>query len=79
MTSSSRLNSEAWGAMMTVDTKKVTQRREVRYDSYDDLLSDAEHLASGDVQTVGNWTLGQIFQHLAKTLNSSIDVYATVE
>ena len=58
---------------MTVDTKKVAQRREVHYDSYDDLLADAERLVSGDVQTVGNWTLGQIFKHLAQTLNSSID------
>ena len=58
---------------MTVDTKKVAQRREVHYDSYDDLLADAERLVSGDVQTVGNWTLGQIFKHLAQSLNSSID------
>ena len=58
---------------MTVDTKKVAQRREVRYESYDDLFADAERLASGDVRTVGNWTLGQIFQHLAQTMNSSID------
>ena len=58
---------------MTVDTKKVAQRREVHYDSYDDLLADAERLAGGDVQTVGNWTLGQIFQHLANSMNSSID------
>ncbi len=29
---------------MTVDTKKVTQRREVHYDSLDDLLADAERL-----------------------------------
>ena len=58
---------------MTVDTKKVTQRRQVHYDSFDDLLADAERLASGDVQTVGNWTLGQIFQHLAQSMHSSID------
>ena len=58
---------------MIVDTKKVTQRREVHYDSFDDLLADAEGLASGDVQTVGNWTLGQIFKHLAQTMDSSID------
>ena len=58
---------------MTVDTKKVAQRREVHYDSYDDLLADAERLVSGDVQTVGNWTLGQIFKHLAQSLHSSID------
>ena len=58
---------------MTVDTRKVTQRRELHYDSYDDLLADAERLATGDVRTVGNWTLGQIFQHLAKAMDSAID------
>ncbi len=58
---------------MTVDTKKVAQRREVRYGSFDDLLADAERLATGEVHTVGNWTLGQMFQHLAQTVNASID------
>jgi len=58
---------------MSVDTRKVAQRRDVHYDSYDDLLADAERLVSGDVQTVGNWTLGQILKHLAQSLNSSID------
>ena len=58
---------------MTVDTKKVTNRRSVRYDSYDALLSDAERLVNGEVLTVGNWTLGQILQHLARSMNSSID------
>ena len=58
---------------MTVNTKKVTQRREVRFDSYDDLLADAERLASSDVQTVGNWTLGQIFKHLTQAMESAID------
>ena len=58
---------------MTVDTKKVTARREVHYDSYGELLADAERLASADVQTVGNRTLGQIFKHLAQALDSSID------
>ncbi len=58
---------------MTVDTKKVAQRREVHYDSYAELLADAERLATGNGQTVGNWTLGQILQHLAQSVNSSID------
>ena len=35
---------------MTVDTKKVTQRREVHYDSFDDLLADAERLANEQAQ-----------------------------
>jgi len=58
---------------MSVATKKVTERREVHYDSFDELLADAERLANGNVKTVGNWTLGQIFKHLAQTMHSSID------
>ena len=32
---------------MTVDTKKVAQRREVLYDFYDDLSANAERLVNG--------------------------------
>lgn len=58
---------------MTVDTKKVAGRRAVRYESYDDLLADAERLASGKTRALGNWTQGQIYRHLAMGLDSSID------
>ena len=58
---------------MTVNTKKVIDRREVHYESLQDLLADAERLAGSDVRTVGNWTLGQIFIHLAQSMDSSID------
>lgn len=59
---------------MTVNTKSVAGRRAVRYASYDELLSDAERIAaSNSVQTLGNWTPGQIFKHLADALESSID------
>ena len=59
---------------MTVNTKKVTGRRTVRYESYDDLLRDAERIGSNpNVTTLGNWSPGQIFQHLAGSIESSID------
>ncbi len=58
---------------MTVVTKKVKLRREVRYESFDDLLADAERLAAGEVRTLGNWSYGQILKHLAKSLDASID------
>ena len=57
---------------MTVNTKKVA-RREVRYASFEEVLADAQKLTSGNAQTVGNWSLGQILQHLAKTMDASID------
>ncbi len=58
---------------MTVETKKVKNRRDVHYDSYDDFLADAERLAAGQTKMLGNWTLGQAFGHLANSLNFSID------
>ena len=58
---------------MSVVTKKVTGRRTVRYQNLDDLLADAEQLAAGDVRRLGNWSLGQIMEHLAKAYHGSID------
>ena len=58
---------------MTVDTKTVAGRREVHYDSLDDLVRDAEWAAGDNVATVGNWSVGQILRHLALTMNFSID------
>lgn len=60
-------------ATVQIITKKVAGRREVRYDSLDAFLSEAQRLATTDVQTIGNWSVGQIYEHLARTLDSSID------
>jgi hypothetical protein len=48
-------------------------RREVRYNSIDELLADAERLANGKFRTVGQWTYPQILDHLAKAFVASID------
>ncbi|MCA9023557.1 MAG: DUF1569 domain-containing protein [Planctomycetaceae bacterium] len=58
---------------MTVITKKVQGRRTVHYDSFDDLLADAEQMAHSKVHTLGNWSLGQILMHTALALDSSIE------
>lgn len=58
---------------MTVNTRSARGRRPVRYESLDELLQDAETLTAGEVETVGNWSQGQILQHLAATMNCSID------
>lgn len=60
-------------ATATVNTKMVAGRRTVRYESLSDLLSEAERLANCDVRTIGNWSVGQIYAHLAKSLDISID------
>lgn len=54
---------------MSIDTKTTSGRRQVRYQSMDELLADAEHMAAGNSRTVGNWTLGQILHHIAIAIN----------
>lgn len=58
---------------MSVVTKKVQGRRTVRYETLDDLLAEAEQLATSDIRTLGNWSLGQNLKHIAMALDSSID------
>ena len=59
---------------MAVDVRKVVGRREVRIESYDDILRDAEQLMRGGrIRSLGNWTAGQNFEHLAKAMDASID------
>ena len=58
---------------MPVDTRKVNGRRIVDYKSFDELLADADRMGAGNVKTLGNWSPGQIFQHLAIAYNGSID------
>lgn len=56
-----------------IDTTKVSGRRQVRYDSYDDLLADAERLAGIEVRSLGNWSYGQVLDHLARSIHAMID------
>lgn len=59
---------------MQIETKKVQNRRQVRYKSLDEFLADARRLAqSGQAQTLGNWSQGQIYKHLALSYDASID------
>jgi hypothetical protein len=56
-----------------VDTRRVRPRRQVRFQSFDEFLADAERLAERPVRELGNWTLAQIFDHLARSMNVSVD------
>ena len=58
---------------MSVKTGEVSGRRTLYFESYNDLLQDAESLALGEVAMLGNWTLGQVFLHLARSMHASID------
>jgi hypothetical protein len=73
-TRAARLPSAELGdLLMSIDTSKVTGRRKVEYATLQNVLADAERLSAGDVKALGNWSPGQIFQHLATTMNASID------
>lgn len=58
---------------MPVQTAKVQGRRSLNFQSYEDLLHDAQTIVATPHKTLGNWTTGQILQHLALTLNGSIE------
>jgi hypothetical protein len=64
------MQKEKW---MAVNTARVEGRRKVAYASYEELLADANRVATGPVQTLGNWSPGQIFRHLAIVYNGAID------
>ena len=58
---------------MPINTKKVQGRRTVRYETLDELLADAQRFSGSEVRTLGNWSQGQIYEHLARAMDSSID------
>lgn len=56
-----------------VDTKAVTGRRILHFDTIDEVLADAEQLSGGPYVQLGNWSLGEVCEHLAKSLDSATD------
>ncbi len=55
------------------NTKQITGRRQVHFNTLDDILADAEQLAAGPIKAVGNWSPGQIFEHLARGYTLPLD------
>ncbi|MCA9051221.1 MAG: DUF1569 domain-containing protein [Planctomycetaceae bacterium] len=43
------------------------EHRELAFSSLDEVVAEAERLASGEVRTTGNHSFGQILEHLART------------
>jgi len=58
---------------MPVNTAKVQGRRTLDYASFQELLADADRISTAPVKALGNWSAGQIFRHLARAYNGSID------
>ena len=56
-----------------VNTKKVTSRRKLRFETLDEIVVEAERLAKMPIRLLGNWSYGQILEHMA----TAIDHYYT--
>jgi len=64
----------ASGATSRVDCKAARGRRELHFDSLDEVLADAQRLAAApNIRMLGNWPLPRLLMHLATAINSSID------
>ncbi|MFI4882205.1 MAG: DUF1569 domain-containing protein [Phycisphaerales bacterium JB064] len=68
--------SQAASAATPVDTKTAT-RRDLRFASFDEVAADLDRLEAamntGTLAATGNWTPGQVFDHLAKFLQFAYD------
>lgn len=56
-----------------VNTRRVTGRRTLHFNHPREILADAEQLVRGEFHTLGNLSAGQIFMHLARNIDMSID------
>ncbi len=56
-----------------VNTKAVAGRRQLHFDTIDEALADAEQLAHGPYAQLGDWSLGEMCEHLARSLDSATD------
>jgi hypothetical protein len=54
-------------------TVPALSRRSLRFESLQAALDDAERLATGPHRTIGKWSLAEIFEHLARTLDGFYD------
>jgi len=58
---------------MSIDTSKVTGRRELKFNTLDEILNDVEHLCQGKVRSLGNWSPGQNVRHLTILMLGCLD------
>lgn len=53
-------------------------RRALRFHDFDQALADADRLLAAGYDRVGNWSLGQIADHLAKVITFSLDGFPSM-
>lgn len=57
-----------------IDTVQVTGRRTLRFETIDQIEADLETLARApSIRALGNWSPGQIFQHIALAMNIAVE------
>jgi len=56
---------------MTVNTGKITGRRTLRFESFDDVMAEAERVTRQPMRPLGNWSAGEILDHLARSIQES--------
>src|ERR1051325_9466652 len=54
-------------------TSTAAPRREIRYSSLDELLTDADQLCITKIRTLGAWSYPQILDHLSRAIVASLD------
>jgi Protein of unknown function (DUF1569) len=64
---------------MSVNTRRVKDRRKLRFENADDVFRDAEALADaerrGALRATGNWSLGQAIGHVATWARFPLEGY----
>jgi hypothetical protein len=58
---------------MTVDTKSVTGRRELQFASFPEILADLDQIQSRPQKSLGNFSVGQICDHVARGMTLALD------
>lgn len=65
---------------MLIDTK-TAQRRDIRYQEFADISEDMDRIEAahraGTMTTTGNWSAGQVFDHIAILMECAIDGFPT--
>jgi hypothetical protein len=50
------------------ETAQVVRRRRLRFESFDEILDEARSLAARPTRQLGNWSLGQVCEHLGLSM-----------
>jgi hypothetical protein len=61
------------GDTVTVNTRRVRNRRRLRFHDFDEVQADIAQLRATPHCALGNWSLAQIVMHLGQVMHASID------